>query len=957
MGPEGKNRFSVFVTVGKNPQRRALMTAAAADALCSSHPLDEAITAELEHAVLADPLSVKSWIALCRHYSALASKERANSATTRPRLVRSFNLVNEAFERALTQNSYSYKLWTMYITTRTVQTEYLAKEEGPLFDPFPSLHALHLRAIEMLPMMPVLRRMHVDLCMQYERYETAASYTFKHLKALPLTQHPIIWAVIRKWTPVAPRLQFEAARKLWQTMLGVDTSLTARMEYLAFLVDRAQFKELLAFSCSLEEKSSTAAGTSLDGNPRPGKRTRAGDELLREPELWSIVAQVLGKASLHNGEESMIKGEMTTNEAVERLVEAGCLASPENKTSLIHGLSVFLCHRSQFAAARKHLRTLLSSAADADEYQSAFRVNLGFEQCVAEHVCLTTGSLSPDDLRAVYDTIYPQKSPSATVAAMAPTSELKKLVHNHGLELNAVQILSSPHVVGLWLKRVELLRERATVFEGQGGDEYRSTLIKDIGDVFEQAIGYACSRSSIARQEVAREGAEDTDARASAAENGRRHRKKEHQKKKLLSETFISAVEIFTSFGLFLHREARDSDRAISILKKGALFTPFPKIEDNTTVLGLLFEVMFIADKRQLASFIQSYFIDESNAKSSAMIPNAAPNQTGGRGGRRLSFFVESRSHGDVAELWKSPAAWQLAADWSHHLGQIELTRTVYAAMMSAGCYTAETAVVRSRRLYAAGRYNEAFAALEDAAQLFASNASSALVVLTIYLALFVSCPAVDPQQRIERVREIMCGLLNAASDDEVAQVATRDAANAFLKCAEIEALFGLYANSVSILRRGVDVITARATGTAREQYCSTLLAALLTTVLVHEGIQRSRKEFDALLQRGLPTTRLVGEVAVRYAAMESQAKCYDRARKIFTACSAKQHPSTPSGEAFWSTWERFEAAHGDVETFEEAQRLKRNVVARFSKQQVVFNTTTTTEARQGQDVPAGGGK
>jgi pre-mRNA-splicing factor SYF1 len=276
--------------------------------------------------------------------------------------------------------------------------------------------------------------------------------------------------------------------------------------------------------------------------------------------------------------------------------------------------------------------------------------------------------------------------------------------------------------------------------------------------------------------------------------------------------------------------------------------------------------------------------------------------------------------------------------------------------MISAGCFTAEAAVVRGGRLFNAGRYGEAFAAMEDSAQLFTSSNAATLIVMASYLAMFVACPDVDPRRRIERIREIAAGLLAAAADESIMSMAPRDAVGAFLRVAELEVLFGSWSCAIAILERGLEAAKQHTQGSERDACCNSLISALLWCVVSLEGLQRARRAFDGILQRGLPSAKLIGEVGLRYAALECSVKAYDRARKILVACSAKQHAATPSGKVYWATWERFEVAHGDASTYEDLQRTKRNVAAKFSAQQVVFNTAIETQTTKGFAAAAAAG-
>jgi pre-mRNA-splicing factor SYF1 len=126
----------------------------------------------------------------------------------------------------------------------------------------------------------------------------------------------------------------------------------------------------------------------------------------------------------------------------------------------------------------------------------------------------------------------------------------------------------------------------------------------------------------------------------------------------------------------------------------------------------------------------------------------------------------------------------------------------------------------------------------------------------------------------------------------------------------------------------------------------------------------------------GLTSTRPIYERAIaalpdkeakvmclKFAEMERRLGEVDRARAIYGHASQFADPRVE--KEFWDTWEKFEVAHGNEDTFKEMLRIRRSVAAQFNTDvqfiasQAVKRAAGTTETNgdvDGEDGGSGGG-
>lgn len=82
-------------------------------------------------------------------------------------------------------------------------------------------------------------------------------------------------------------------------------------------------------------------------------------------------------------------------------------------------------------------------------------------------------------------------------------------------------------------------------------------------------------------------------------------------------------------------------------------------------------------------------------------------------------------------------------------------------------------------------------------------------------------------------------------------------------------------------------------------------------------------------IESGLPDGE-VKAMCLQYASMERKLGEVDRARAIYIYTAQLADPNSDIG--FWETWNAFEIAHGNEDTFREMLRIKRSVSASYSQ-------------------------
>jgi hypothetical protein len=670
---------------------------------------------KLEADALRSPLTVRGWVLLVRALDEHPPAEGEDAQ--RKNLIRSYNRLNEVFERSLRHNPYSYKLWVTYVNHRISQWDKLSRptaEDAPVAIPhlriWTSIIKVFERALEKLPHMPLLWTKFLEFLACDAGIPAAAQRTMPTmftkfrvalidaLHALPVTQHTLVWNVFRKWTSslrldAAP---FSSLHSLWQLLLKGNASDRVMGEYVQFLVKCQRNDALLQYLCTLGQWSAVHAKWTLP-------------KMCQDPVFWDLVGGVLlsNTKSPNPSEER----EAVDSEHLTRFVLLGTAHSLQ-PDRLVLSLAVFLIRRGRFSDARKLLSNVVETTTNTSTFQDAFVALVRMEEQLLDCVALDETSVQrfPSEaefLGFLQSTLYSMNQKHLDASApFNPLRNLTTLVHDYPLLLNAVQLRQKPHDARLWLKRVECLYERAAI---RGLTQTDASTCADVEQVLSQGVTL-CKRNHV--QHHADGLTHDADSNPQGVD------RPAHD----VSSLYLAWADLLVSAGRF--------DEAAELLKKATFSVTFATLHANALLFGRLVEVLCMTSSRGTAASdveavkgkVLTLLMDMIRGELDEWSEWKREKAVSGGQQRRVSagsmFLGQRVGAGGVGlKVLCAPGIWATAWDvvfWAE--GPAGPNGEELARWMGAlGLYTPSIAIGRASRLRGSKLYVEAFLLLEDA--------------------------------------------------------------------------------------------------------------------------------------------------------------------------------------------------------------------------------------------------
>jgi len=128
-------------------------------------------------------------------------------------------------------------------------------------------------------------------------------------------------------------------------------------------------------------------------------------------------------------------------------------------------------------------------------------------------------------------------------------------------------------------------------------------------------------------------------------------------------------------------------------------------------------------------------------------------------------------------------------------------------------------------------------------------------------------------------------------------------------------------------LARSAMRVYERATRAVADEDRLTMFDFYITKSATNFGLTSTRPIYERAIA-SLPDKE-AKVMCLKFAEMERRLGEIDRARAIYGHASQFADPRVDKG--FWDTWEKFEVAHGNEDTFKEMLRIKRSVAAQFN--------------------------
>lgn len=299
-----------------------------------------------------------------------------------------------------------------------------------------------------------------------------------------------------------------------------------------------------------------------------------------------------------------------------------------------------------------------------------------------------------------------------------------------------------------------------------------------------------------------------------------------------------------------------------------------------------------------------------------------------------VDYFDETLSPQQrVHKSWK---VWSFYVDLVESVGTLDETRSAYDRIFELRIATPQTIVNYANLLEEHGYFEESFKVYERGLDVF--TYPIAFEIWNLYLN-----KAVNRKIGIERLRDLF--------EQAVESCPPQFAKALYLMYGNLEEERGLARSAMRIYER--------ATRAVADEDRLTMFDFYITKSATNFGLTSTRPIYERAI--GALPDKEAKAMCLKFAEMERRLGEIDRARAIYGHASQFADPRVD--KPFWDTWETFEVAHGNEDTFKEMLRIKRSVAAKYNtdvqfiaNQAIQRGQTTAQSAGDAGDTADGDG-
>lgn len=267
-----------------------------------------------------------------------------------------------------------------------------------------------------------------------------------------------------------------------------------------------------------------------------------------------------------------------------------------------------------------------------------------------------------------------------------------------------------------------------------------------------------------------------------------------------------------------------------------------------------------------------------------------------------VDYFDETLS--PQQRLHKSWKVWSFYVDMVESVGTLEEVRAIYDRIFELKIATPQTIVNYANLLEENAYFEESFKVYERGLDLFTYPV--AFELWNLYLK-----KAVARKISLERLRDLF--------EQALENVPPKFAKPIYLMYGELEEERGLARSAMRIYDRATEAVS--------DEDRASIYTFYITKAASNFGLPSTRPIYERAIG-ALPDGE-AKQMCLKFAEMERRLGEIDRARGIYGHGSQFADPRTD--KSFWDTWEKFEVAHGNEDTFKEMLRIKRSVAASFN--------------------------
>ena len=260
---------------------------------------------------------------------------------------------------------------------------------------------------------------------------------------------------------------------------------------------------------------------------------------------------------------------------------------------------------------------------------------------------------------------------------------------------------------------------------------------------------------------------------------------------------------------------------------------------------------------------------------------------------------------------------WNLYVDLEQNIGTIEKVKAVYNKMIEMKIANVQTIFNYCSFLEKHNYFEETFRVYEQAIDFF--TWPSLYDIWLIYIKKFIKRYKGD---KIERVRDMYIQITDNCPKNKIKIF--------YYMFSNYEEKYGLLNHAINIL--------LNATENVEKEEKGEVFSVLISKTAKYFGITKTRNIFNKALD--VLDSEQVVEIGLKYATIEMKLGEIARARAIYVHLSQFCNPNQEEYiNAFWNIWEKFEISHGNVETYQEMESIKRNVKSKFSLNVPMFSS------------------
>uniref|UniRef100_A0A7S2S6V0 Pre-mRNA-splicing factor SYF1 n=1 Tax=Mucochytrium quahogii TaxID=96639 RepID=A0A7S2S6V0_9STRA len=369
-----------------------------------------------------------------------------------------------------------------------------------------------------------------------------------------------------------------------------------------------------------------------------------------------------------------------------------------------------------------------------------------------------------------------------------------------------------------------------------------------------------------------------------------------------------------------VYEDNADLDEARSVLEK-AIESPFKEADDLVNIYCASAETELRDEKYDRALAIVQEALRPVSERE--LLEKMSLQQQMKNKGYETNLEEDKLTH--IAQLkanlrkrvFKSTKLWTLYVDLEESLGTVKTASIAYDRMIELKVATPQTILNYAAMLEENNFFEDAFQAYEKGVALFSWPHVSDIWIN--YVSKFIER---YKGEKLLRTRDIFEQALKDIPNDE---------------CKPLFLLLGNFEEQYGDPRKAMNAYD-RLCKRIPEDQKKQMFLLYVGKAEEYFGIARAREIYELAIETLQDPTNL-REMCLRYAEKERKLGEIDRARGVLRFGSQFADPRTVL--SFWKTWNDFEVAHGNEDTFREMLRVKRTVSVQYKATNYALEETS----------------